>query len=83
MEMIYYGCYALDYTTHIHGRYQQYFCALENTMKVAETCEEDECERQRGWLVLREMNAEKKFYERIGVIKMPLSHQYTAVMEMW
>jgi hypothetical protein len=31
---------------------------------------------------LRETNAEKKFYERIGVIKMQLSHQHTAMIEM-
>jgi hypothetical protein len=83
MEMINHGCYALGYATHIHGRYRVHEGTGVLLMKVDDTCEEDEHERQRGWLALRETNAEDEFYERIGGINMPSSHQHTAVMEMW
>jgi hypothetical protein len=47
MEMIYYGCYPLDYATHIHGQYHVLKGIEVLLMKVNENCE-DEHEGQRG-----------------------------------
>jgi hypothetical protein len=83
MDLIAITGFDLDYAFDAPGPYHVSVGTEVLLMRVDETCEEDSYQRKRGWLVLRETNAEKKIYERIGVVRMLLISPQTAVMERW
>jgi hypothetical protein len=81
--MVAYYSFMLDYDTKAPGPYHVPVGTKVLLMKVDEIGEQNTSDRTRSWLVLREMDPEKKVYERIGVIKMRLFDPHVAVMESW
>lgn len=74
-----------------HGIYADYFLhepsphhvpggAKILLIQVYETCLPDPSQQVRGWLIVWESGARGDVYERIGVIKLRLEHEYIAVL---
>jgi hypothetical protein len=83
MDLVVIAAFDCDYTFDAPGPYHVPVGTKVVLMKIDETYEVDILQRTRGWLVLRETNVEKKIYERIGVLRMPLVNSKTAFMERW